>query len=477
MSSVAFKHVPLFVNHTPKKDSLGEPLSPHKCSRKDLHYDVSNVFRKHITDTEKISPYESPAFSNYPGGSNLIYLPSDIYNSAKTFYRSIKEKDREGAEDSFTRLVGAPANFISAGGSVINYGIALNIIPAAHFVALVPLSYAFGVILCTVEGIVDSISLAREQKFVNAYNFDILAKLDKLVRDFNPQESTKALKELTTLLNENPEDFEHIFGKEQMEQIRDLFNKIQKEVELKPLHYRQVLKKYAPALAEISRHLLIAKLGRLQREYLELSPKEVMEICEKTEKKFKNSKVPMSEQLEYLEEKLNKALTVKKRNLARRVRPWMVDEASLKTVSLLKGLVDNDPKAIDEALSLSNDINTQTWKKTLVHVLGILALIVAAASLITLIAGCAMVIPYVLIGVATAIALVRMIAYTTTLDTLGWNIDWKALLPNCLKSKKEEEERLKKLKEEMRLKDIYPLDQTYHKVKHEVRLNPQAMKV
>ena len=33
----------------------------------------------HVTDPDKIAPYEVAGFPNYPGSSNLLYLPTDLY--------------------------------------------------------------------------------------------------------------------------------------------------------------------------------------------------------------------------------------------------------------------------------------------------------------------------------------------------------------------------------------------------------------
>jgi len=477
MSSVSFKSAPLFVCPSQELGSVGAQSTVGSDSKKDLHYGISRVFRRHVTDINKISPYESPAFSNYPGSSNLLYLPSDIYNSAKTLYRSIKDGDWEETQDASIRLVGAPANLLSAGGSIIEYGIGLHIIPATHILAgLASFTYIFGVVLCTVEGIVDFFSLRREMNFVAKFDLNLLTKMKKLLEDFNPIESPKALKEVTALFNENPQKFEELFGKRQIQQISELFNKIEREVEATPLHYRKVLRKYAPAISEVTRHLMIDNLSKLQREYLELTPNEVRAQCEKTAKEFENTSVPMEKQLEHLEEQLQSALNVKKKELARRVRPWMVDEANQKTVPILKGLMNNDPAALKEGLSFVKDIHIQTFKKTLVHVLGILALAIAAASIITLVVGCPVIIPYILIGIATAVGLLRMIAHTTTLDTRGWEIDLKALIPNFLKTKPQEIEEENPY-EKFRLNSSVPLNQSYLKIKHHYQLNQEAMRV
>ena len=473
MSSVSLSAPPIFLS-LPSENQGGAPSTPQGATpQTNLQFNISKVFRRHVTDINKISPYESPAFSNYPGGTNLLYLPEDIYSSAKTLYKSLKDGDSEETHDASIRLLGAPANFISASGTLINYGVGLNLIPM-KLIALIPFSYILGVVLCTVEGSLDIISLKREVRFCKRFDFDLLAKMNKLIQNFSPKESYKALKDINAKVQEHPKEFEKLFGKEQTNRIQKLFQNIKKEVDAKPLRYRKVLIKHAPALKEFSRHLLINNLVKLQRDYLELTPEEVMKVCQKTSKKFEGKTGTEQEQLEYLEKKLHKTLNIKKKKLARRVRPWMVAEAGQKTIPLLEGLLNNTPKAIEESLNLCEDIHTQTQKKTFVHILGIVALLFAAISLVTLIVGCAPAIPYILIGIATTIALVRMIAYITALDTRGWKVDFQALLPNFLKTKKTEEEK-QELMDEFRTRQIVPMDQPYHRVKHFFKLDPKAL--
>ena len=472
MSTISLTTPPIFLS-LPTAKSKSSPSTPQSItSKKNFQSNISEVFRRHVTDINAISPYESPAFSNYPGGTNLLYLPEDIYSSVKTLHQSLQDGDDEEARDSCIRLLGAPANFCSASGSVINYGVMLKLIPI-KFLALIPFSYIFGVVLCTVEGSVDVISLRREVRFSNRFDFDLLTQMKKLIQDFSPQESRKALKDIHAKVQKHPEEFEKLFGKKQTAQIQKLFKGIQKEVDAKPLRYRKVLVKHAPTLKEFARHLLINNLAKLQHNYLELTPEEVMQTCENISEEFEEQTSSKETQFEHLEKTLQTALTLKKKKLARRVRPWIVEEAEQKVIPLLAGLLNKNPQAIEEGLNFCEDIHIQTQKKTFVHILGAIALVLAAASLITLIVGCSPAIPYILIGIATTIALTRMIAYVTTLDTRGWHIDFKALLPEHLKNKEVKEEN--DLMETFRIRHIVPMDQSYCRVQHSFQFDKKAL--
>lgn len=70
-------------------------------------------------------------------------------------------------------------------------------------------------------------------------------------------------------------------------------------------------------------------------------------------------------------------------------------------------------------------MHTQSKKKKLAHILGIIALVVAAASLIALAVTCPAAIPYILAGVAMTFALARAGVFAGTLESRGWTFEPK----------------------------------------------------
>ena len=96
----------------------------------------------------------------------------------------------------------------------------------------------------------------------------------------------------------------------------------------------------------------------------------------------------------------------------------------------------------------------------MIHILGVIALVIAAASIITMAIGCPITIPYILIGVATTIALARFIAYKGSLDVRGWSFSPSRILPDCIRKNlypEEDNELLEKIKR----REIVQLNQRY----------------
>ncbi|NGX51114.1 MAG: hypothetical protein K1060chlam2_00971 [Chlamydiae bacterium] len=430
---------------------------------------MPGVYRRFVTDTSNLSLYGSPASPNSPSVTNLLTLPGDLYTSVTTLGKSILKGDNEAALDSTMRLAGVAPNIVSSVGSGITLARNLQIIPATKAISLfLPIACIIGIALCVFEGIVDSISIVRELRFIGQFDFSIFEQFNMLL-DFNAVNSPKALKNLTSMLNKNPKKFVKLFGESQTRKIRTLFNTIEAEVAKEPLFYRGVLTKYKSRLDEVAGHFLIYNLAALESDYLELSPKEVNEIRIKGDKKFKGSTRSKEEKLEKMKQS---ALHLKHKKLARRVQPWMANEANLKTPSLLKGLLEKDPDAVKEGLTLFKDLERQALKKMLINGLGILAFIATTGAIITLLVGCPVAIPYFLIGAAIVIGLLR-VGVSATLCRRGWKIDWYAFtlsfIPGIISRfmpKVHEEE----VRGKFRARAIVPLNKSYERVMHDYRL-------
>ena len=49
------------------------PKEGDGSSTHENHLKIADVFRHHVTDPDKIAPYEVAGFPNYPGSSYLLY--------------------------------------------------------------------------------------------------------------------------------------------------------------------------------------------------------------------------------------------------------------------------------------------------------------------------------------------------------------------------------------------------------------------
>lgn len=383
-------------------------------------------------EPERINPYQGSAVSNYPGGTNIFYIPSDIYYTGKALVESIKHGDNEEILDASTRLFGIPANAISAGGTIASYGKVLGIIGHLPWY-LTPITIIAGLILCIIEGLVDIFSLARQDLFESKFDFELLSYLRNIVVDVEPKKTMDAIKELARMVNEDPSSFEALVHEEQAGIIKELLNEIHNKVEKDPESLPTIVSHYRPALEEIAKELLIENLEKIKQDYLLITEHEK----EKIEETVRQENPGLEEKglLALQKKELKIASTIKKKELARRVRPWMVEEGNKTITPLLKGIVEGETEAIHEGLKFVDDMYTQSQKKKMAHILGIIALVVAATSLIALAASCPASIPYILAGIAMTFALARAGVFAGMLESRGWTFEPKKILPEWIRKR------------------------------------------
>ena len=384
------------------------------------------------TNPERIDPYEGSAVSNYPGGTNIFYIPSDIYYTGKALVESVKHGDNEEILDASTRLFGIPANIISTGGTIATYGKLLGIVGHLPWY-LTPITIIAGLILCIVEGLVDIYSLVRQKLFESEFDFDFLSNLRTIVVDGDPSKTMDAIKEITQMINEDSSAFQELIGKEQAEVVKKLLNEIHHKAKENPELVPTIVSHYRPALEEVAKELLIGNLEKIKHEFLIITEYEKEQIEQQVCQE--NPGLEEKELLRLQQKELQIASTIKKKQLARRVRPWMVEEANKTINPLLKGMVEGETEAIHEGLKFVDDMHTQSKKKKLAHILGIIAIIVAAASLIALAVTCPASIPYILAGVAMTFALARAGVFAGTLESRGWTFEPKKILPDWLRKR------------------------------------------
>lgn len=436
------------------------------------HMKVAEVFRRHVTDIEQIAPYEVPGFPNYPGTSNLIYIPSDLYHTVRSIYHAVQNQDREEFHDAMTRLAGIPANLVSATGYLMGYLMMFKVIPQS-LSKLLPFTYAAGAALSIVEGVVHAWSLSRQVVFEKKFDFEFISNLRYMVNGFNPVQTPKAIENMAKLVNKEPESLKELFG-DQFDEVKDLFNKMHDELEENPYDADQIIEKYAVPLEEIGRLVTMKNLKVMEEEFLQLNPEEVAEISSKAIQNNK-SKTP-EEVTDITHSKLKNALLKKKKNFARRVRPWMVAEASETVNPILSGTIKGNSEAIKEGIRLTDDIHTQSNKKKLAHVLGIIALGFAVVSLICMAASCPASIPWILIGVATVFAVASFVVTTGYVDQVGWHFNGQKFLPDFICNRFFQPYEEKKKQEKFRQKKINPLNHEYMRVHPRWDLDPKKMK-
>lgn len=371
--------------------------------------------------------YEGGAASNYCGGSNLLYIPTDVYYTMKALIDGIKRGENEEITDATTRMIGIPMNVTSASGIVIGYLARFGFITkVSTFIS--GATIIAGLLLCVFEGIVDEVSYKRQSRFEKKFDFEFLSLLRNMVDYQQNSRSHLAIDYMPEFLQQHPEMLEHLFGAEQGKIVKDLMSEIRGEVKKQPHLTPSILNHYRPALEEINRQALISNLQRLRDKYLQVHSNEMIEIHDR----LAEQGIEKDALISAMYKEFQNLSIIKKKKLARRIRPWMVDEANQTIDPLLKGIVEKDPAAIREGLKLADDMYAQSQKKQLAHILGMAALIIAGLSLLAMSIAMPAAIPYILAGVAMTVGLARAGVFLGSLDSRGWTFEPQKMLPEFI---------------------------------------------
>lgn len=412
------------------------PSLKKNCPNHRLLINTYQVYQKKTYNPKKIIPLEAGAFPKFPSATNILSIPSDIYYSTKDLICSIKNYDKEGLQDAITSLLAVPVNFVSSIGTLLNYGLSLHWVPQSVSILLTP-TYIFGIILCVIEGIIDSFGLSRQLKFSKEFDFGLFKHLKTAIDNPNILKESKALHGIVSWIQKNQKQCEVLHGKDTAEQMLHFFTNLRKKLQEEPNDQACISETHQKKIQTLARLILTNNLLHLQEQYLQLDSKEVEKITEDTIKKYGGKTI--EQQKEKLCKYLDQSLHKKYKMLARRVRPWMVHEAAETTHSILMGLTsrnENHQKlAIQEGLNLMYDMHVQNEKKKLVHTIGITCLIIATTSLIALLAGAPYIIPIILVTVASIIGVARFLAFSGSLDIRGWHFSFKNTLPNWIQRK------------------------------------------
>jgi len=398
--------------------------------------DASRIYQERIRDPKRITPLEADAFPKLPSVTNILSVPSDTYYATKTLINSIKNKDGEEAQDALASLIAVPVNIGSSVGTLLDYGVGLHFLPHTLSFLLKP-TYIFGLILCVIEEIIDSFGLSRQISFSQKFDFKLLKNLKTLTENTSAAEGQEAFISILSFVKENRTQVQDLYGKEDAKALLEFFDSLKKEIDQRPHFSKFIFEQHQPQIKELARVILAKNILHLQEEYLQLNPDEVNKVLKRVERKYGD--LPIEKQREKLLSRLEKDLNTKRKTLARRVRPWMVHEASDTAPSILMGLTshlaENRDLAVKEGLELMNDMRIQNVKKKIVHIIGIVALVIAAASLIALLAGAPYAVPLVLVSIATIVATGRFLAFSGSLDVRGWNFSWKNTLPDFIRKR------------------------------------------
>ncbi|MCB1116808.1 MAG: hypothetical protein KDK71_10100, partial [Chlamydiia bacterium] len=379
-------------------------------------------------DNAQFNPYEVGFLTNINGAFNIFSLPFDLYQTISALFKSTAAGDSEEYNDAALRLLGIPANAFSAVGTILSYGAQFGILKALP-AFLGPAALGAGIGLCVIEGIVDLVSLYRQTKFEQQFDFAFLSHLRRVMDSSDPKSALKAAREFKQYVTSHPDALEQMFGKEQGPVVAQRLLELAKEIEHDPKH--ALTKDSRSDLLKIARNPLINNLQTLREEYLEITGKDVIEIITK----LKSEGVSNDDFQQKFKEEIDNLAYTKKKKLARRARPWMLNEGIREVNPLLKGVINSDDDATLEGLRFMDDMHTQSDKQKLTQILGVITLGFAVLSLVGMLASAPTAIPFILLGIALTIFLVRAGIFAGTLNSRGWTFEPSKILPEFIRKK------------------------------------------
>lgn len=171
----------------------------------------------------------------------------------------------------------------------------------------------------------------------------------------------------------------------------------------------------------------IKNLRGIKKKFIDLGKEERAKIHALLREKFPHlSGRAKAEKYRALEEQ---AREVRINKLARRVKPWCAEEILQRISPILKGVSSPDAptrkQAEAEALDLAEKIDTQSRKKLIVHIVGLIALIATAVTLCCIMGGIPALVALILLIVASCVSLAKGILSNGWLETPGMEFHWK----------------------------------------------------
>ncbi len=352
-------------------------------------------FREQASEVAK----KTYQWRSVPFHANPLFIMTLIHEAVKSFFTAMAHGDREELSLTSARLLMISPRIVQGIGNILLYLPSLGMISKiAPAISIIP-SY-IGAGLCIAEGAVDAWLFNEQRKFTQEYDFKVLSHLRYMIGDYDPVHAPAAIKWLA----EN--------------RTEPVFSKMKQFLDEYPLRANEIITENEEELEKIAERLLKKDLGKLQTNYLELSAEEVREIGAENK------------------EQLSIQLGIKKKWLARRLRPWMVREANEKVLPILYGLDHGLRKeAIKEGLRLSDDIHAQAKKKQLAHTMGVIAMIAATVGLVCVAVALPPSIPYLFALIAATFSFARMGVFNGMLETRGWSLSPKYFIPEFIRNR------------------------------------------
>ena len=424
MKKIEISNMNQIQNTLPLPSPNAAPLSSEASDRST----ISEIEQTYHININAIHPLDVASFPATPSVLNLLTTLPELYFRSRNFVEAIQNGDREGNKDAALSLAALPLSFSSSVVIAADYASIFGWLPHCVSTILKPL-YAIGVLMCFIEGTIEGIGLSRCIRFSRPFDFKLVKSLHTLMGENSIAKKRRAVRSALVSIQNHREQMEQVYGKDQVTSFSHCFSDLERELKIEE---RQ------EEIKEIARMIVSRNLSYLRENYLGLSKGEVEEIKTNVSQKYLG-KPPLVRQAALMRA-FEKRVVNKYKRLARRIRPYLACEAIEKTneVALSKLEIsspDHREQAIKEGLELLNDMRIQNEKKQLVHAMGIISLVFAAAFCVACIVGAPWMTLIILFSLAMIAGVGRALLFSGSLDVRGWRFSGKELLPHCLRRK------------------------------------------
>lgn len=386
--------------------------------------------------------YEGTSWTNVPGISNIIYAPYEAVLSIGALIRATSTQDDEAWMDASLRLAQQPFSFLGAIASgavtVLEIGVYFKSFQFQSFMPAVNAAASgLGLVLCAIELFFESLGIYRATSFQSSFYSTGSPKTPDFSQMQDPGELKEKLIKWARYTIDNPESMEQSLGTATTQAIVQQLHGFIADLEtngngLSQTEFRAQTQNF---LSQVKEKLVLADLKYLRQKYFSITPQGMERIDALARHRF-----PDLTGTELEEKKGDIATQIANRkasDLARRVQPWFVRELDEKLDPLIVKLSNADPQvraqAHTEATELLDLMDTQTKKKILAHVIGIIGIVIVAAGLIAGMTACPFLVPVVLLSIGGAIAVGRYYFSLGYWNSRGWHFEISECIPTPIK--------------------------------------------
>lgn len=366
-------------NHRPplkaleRTDSWQESLSNKIC-----RFAACSIRRNFIeADQDYIAP---------PTVWNVLWVPIYLWDAAKLMWSAVKTKDLEAGVESAIRFLSLPVQLAHCCSLLIRFGIFV-LLGTATVAASLPIT-VFGLVVCLIELVAECYRLYRIEKLRGVLQIDDVATL---VEEMNPLKYNSRGHYTHSQI--------HVLAKHKDQLNATLGKEVTHECLVK-IFDAETIEERVDLAKDLQMRLLAHKLAYIQTEFFTW----------------------------------DKAGQTAQRSMARRLRPWIVNQLQRNTALQIEALIRGESGSITDAVDTLRCIELQFKKQRVTYLIGIAALLLSATALIFTYLACPPAAFFLALALGYALQSVRIYA-AIYLEGPGWNIDMTQLLPQFIRNR------------------------------------------